>query len=286
MFGVKTSTRPSSIIRSASIPDYQFTPAQQRYLEILQCAEHDWSISRICTEAGIHRASYYRWQREPGFAYQLAKVAVRHISVSAPVFFARAMNSALEGGRPVVWNSMFRFLTTPRAMEALQANLAALAQLAASEGESNTKKWDANQDLGPHHRAAAREKLLTVGRSSEPRELEDFYEPAARASREKSEPEAPRSVASAPLPPSHPLAGVPPLKEMAHVEPESAKPDGEKPEPVVTNPGERLSWRPGRFPWKSYHRELLSRNNRCNVRLVLAGARLRQFLLPGQLILA
>ena len=271
--------RSKSPSGSPSLPDYQFTPAQLRYLEVLQCAEHDWSISRLCIEAGIHRASYYRWQREPGFAYQLARMAVRHISVSAPVFFARAMNSALEGGRPVVWNAMFRFLTTPKAMDALQANLAALAQLAADEGATNTKKWDANQEKGPHHRAALREQLQTVGRSLDPAELRDYYEPAAQASREKLAPEVSRPVVSArPAasenpPSSHPLAGIPPVPA---------------PAPVANKPADQaVSSQAVYHPFRRYYRSLLSHSSRRYARMVLAGARLQSRLLPGQrLILA
>jgi hypothetical protein len=151
-----------NIVSSPAAPAaYQLTSAQFRLLELLQSAEGHWTIARLCREAGIHRASFYRWQREPGFAYQLAKMSLQHVAVSLPVLLARRMNTALGGDNQAA-QALLQMFASPKAMESFNANLERLARLASLHGASNTRAWDDLPVVGPHHRQSAREQLLDI----------------------------------------------------------------------------------------------------------------------------
>ena len=139
--------------RSGAAPKplvFYLTPGQNRFLESLQYATNDDSVASLCRAAGIHRSSYYRWQREPGFNYVIGRAVTRHLAVSTQLLLARGMNSALQGDARV-WKTMFSFMTSPGAVKILKDNLAALAADAQENGHTCTIAWDRNRTVGPHH---------------------------------------------------------------------------------------------------------------------------------------
>ena len=115
-------------------------------------------MASICRAAGIHRSSYYRWQREPGFNLVIGRTVARHLAVSTQLLLARGMNSALQGDAKV-WKTMFAFMTSPGAVKVLRENLAELARDAQENGRACTIAWDRNRTVGPHHQKEREDQL-------------------------------------------------------------------------------------------------------------------------------
>ncbi|MGH9535176.1 MAG: phBC6A51 family helix-turn-helix protein [Terriglobales bacterium] len=109
-------SRASATVPPAPTP-FQPNQAQLRFAETLCRIASDEQFrirpAQVCRQSGVNPRTYYRWQRQPGFAAWLAGLAVRFMAVNAPLLVFSTFQCALDGDNGAR-RLLFRKFFTPQ----------------------------------------------------------------------------------------------------------------------------------------------------------------------------
>lgn len=110
-----TITAPPAPAAAVRETNFSPSPGQLRLLEALQNLEDVSSVQELCTQNGVSRASFYRWQRDPQFRLWLSTRMGEALHVSAITLVVGALNAALNGDNRMQM-AMLKFAINPNGL--------------------------------------------------------------------------------------------------------------------------------------------------------------------------
>lgn len=110
-----TITAPPAPAAAVRETNFSPSPGQLRLLEALQNLEDVSSVQELCTQNGVSRASFYRWQRDPQFRLWLSTRMGEALHVSAITLVVGALNATLNGDNRMQM-AMLKFAINPNGL--------------------------------------------------------------------------------------------------------------------------------------------------------------------------